>query len=419
MRVLMTSLAIEAHFNGTVPLAWALRSAGHEVRFASQPALTERITAAGLAAVPVGTDHTHNELVRTLGAELTGFYRDIDFTGRDAGLLDLKAANLLLTATFYAQANNDSMIDDLVDYARFWQPDLVLWEPFTFAGAVAARVTGAAHARLLWGPDLFLRTRGRLREELDRLPPQRREDALAEWLTWTLDRFGSTFDEEVVTGQWNIDQMPAGIRVNSGQQSVPMRYVPYNGPSVVPDWLRSEPRRPRVCLTLGITVREKAYPSLVSLDDLFTAVADLDAEIVATVDAGQLADVSSLPDNVRVTEFVPLHALLPTCAAVVHHGGAGTWSSAAAAGVPQLVVAGMWDNVYRAERLAELGAGIYLPPHEVTPALLRDGLERLLSKPSFAEEAARLRDRIQAEPSPAEVVPALVELTARHRRTDG
>lgn len=416
MRVLMASLAVEAHFNGTVPLAWALRAAGHEVRFASHPALTGSVTSAGLAAVPVGTDHVHHDLVRDLGEELTGFYRDIDFTGeRGDGYTSLKGADTLLTATFYAQANNDSMVDELVDYARFWQPDLVIWEPFTFAGAVAARATGAAHARLLWGPDLFLRTRREFRRQTELLPRELHDDALEEWLTWTLDRFGCSFDEEVVTGQWKIDQMPASVRLPLDQPSVPMRYVPYNGRSVIPDWLREPPRRPRICLTLGITARNTAYPNLVSLDELFDAVAELDAEIVATVDAAQLAEVRWVPDNTRVTDFVPLHALLPTCSAIVHHGGAGTWSTAAVCGVPQLVIAGMWDNVYRARRLADLGAGLFLPPHELTAAGLRDGLERLLAKPSFAQEAQCLQAEILAEPSPADVVPLLADLTGRHR----
>ncbi|MEU1884046.1 activator-dependent family glycosyltransferase [Micromonospora sp. WMMD987] len=416
MRVLITSLAVEAHFNNTVPLAWALRAAGHEVHFASHPALTGTITDAGLVAVPVGTDHTHHDLVRDLGAELTGFYRDIDVTGdRGGGYRELKGANTLLTATFYAQANNDSMVDELVDYARFWRPDLIVWEPFTFAGAVAARATGAAHARLLWGPDLFLRTRRMFRERTAELPEERRDDALEEWLSWTLDRFGCSFDEEVVTGQWNIDQMPPSVRLDLGRPSVPLRYVPYNGPSVVPSWLRTPPERPRVCLTLGITSRDLPYPNMVSLDQLFEAVAGLDAEIVATFDAGQLAGTTRLPDNVRATDFVPLQALLPTCSAVVHHGGVGTWSTAAVCGVPQLVVAGMWDNVYRARRLAELGAGIFLPPDELTPAALRDGLDQLLTKPSFREESHLLRTEIEAEPSPAAAVPAIEELTARHR----
>nr|CAJ42338.1 glycosyl transferase [Streptomyces steffisburgensis] len=416
MRVLMTSLAVEAHFNGAVPLAWALRAAGHEVRVAGQPALTEAITRAGLTAVPVGTDHTHHELVRELGAELTGFYRDIDLTGeRGDDYLALKGANTLLTATFYAQANNDPMVDELVDYARYWRPDLVIWEPFTFAGAVAARASGAAHARLLWGPDLFLRVRRAFRDQMERLPRELHDDTLEEWLTWTLGRFGCDFDEETVVGQWDIDQMPAGIRLPLGRPTVPMRYVPYNGRSVVPAWLREPPRRPRICLTLGITSRDMAYPDRISLGELLEAVAELDVEIVATLTAAQRAEVARVPDNTRVTDFVPMHALLPSCSAVVHHGGAGTWSTAAACGVPQLVIADMWDNVYRARRLADLGAGLFLPPERLTVAGLRDGLEQLLTKPSFREDAERLRAEMTAEPSPADVVPALEELTRRHR----
>ncbi|MEU9336287.1 activator-dependent family glycosyltransferase [Streptomyces sp. NPDC048290] len=416
MRVLMTSLAVEAHFNGMVPLAWALRAAGHEVRVASQPALTEAITRAGLTAVPVGTDHVHNDLVRQLGAELTGFYRDIDFTGeRGDDYLSLKGANTLLTATFYAQANNDPMVDDLVAFARHWRPDLVIWEPFTFAGAVAARASGAAHARLLWGPDLFLRMRRAFRGQMDQLPEELHDDTLEEWLTWTLARFGRGFAEEVATGQWSIDQMPASVRLPLGQRTVPMRYVPYNGRAVVPEWLREPPGRPRICLTLGITSRDMAYPRLFSLDGLFDAVAELDVEIVATLTDAQRAELGRVPDNLRVVDFVPLHALLPECSAVVHHGGAGTWSTAAVCGVPQLVVADMWDNVHRARRLAELGAGLFLPPDELTPAGLRDGLERLLTKPSFQDDAARLRAEMLAAPSPGDVVARVEELTREHR----
>ncbi|MCM6771862.1 activator-dependent family glycosyltransferase [Nocardia sp. CDC159] len=414
MRVLMTSLAVEAHFNGTVPLAWALRAAGHEVRFASQPALTRAITQAGLTAVPVGADHTHHEIVRELGAELTGFYRDIDFTGERGGPRDRKAANVLLTATFYAQANNDSMVDDLVAYARWWQPDLVIWEPFSFAGGIAARACGAAGARLLWGPDLFGRMRDAIRADTAASPPERRDDALEEWLTWTLARHGLDYDERVVTGHFSIDQMPEGVRVPGAEEIVPMRYVPYNGVSEVPGWLRETPVRPRICLTLGITSRDMAYPNLISPGELFDAVADLDVEIVATLNEAQAAEVGKIPDNTRVVDFVPLHALLPTCAAIVHHGGAGTWSTAAVYGVPQLVVAGMWDNVYRAQRLADLGAGLFLPPHELTGNRLREGVIRLLEEPAFRSGALALRDRMRAEPSPGEVVETLVAAAARH-----
>lgn len=54
MRVLLVPLAASPHFFVQVPLVWALRAAGHEVRVASQPDLMDTVTAAGLPATPVG-----------------------------------------------------------------------------------------------------------------------------------------------------------------------------------------------------------------------------------------------------------------------------------------------------------------------------------------------------------------------------
>ena len=42
MRILFASIAEKTHFLGMVPLAWALQTAGHEVRVASQPEMVPR-----------------------------------------------------------------------------------------------------------------------------------------------------------------------------------------------------------------------------------------------------------------------------------------------------------------------------------------------------------------------------------------
>ena len=49
MRVLFATYPERTHFLAMVPLAWALRTAGHEVRVASQPTFTDVITRAVLA----------------------------------------------------------------------------------------------------------------------------------------------------------------------------------------------------------------------------------------------------------------------------------------------------------------------------------------------------------------------------------
>ncbi|ASR34874.1 glycosyl transferase family 28 [Prauserella marina] len=419
MRILITSFALDAHFNGAVPLAWALRTAGHEVRVASQPALTESITQAGLTAIPVGSDHRMHEVTRRVGASMYAQHSSRDFLEHRPELLDLDfhiASNSLLTATYYMQINNDSMVDELVDFARNWKPDLVIWELFTFAGAVAARAAGAAHARILSFPDTFYGVRKVFLQRAAKEPEQY-DDSLEEWLTLVLERHGCEFDEEVVTGQWTIDQMPVGVRLPLGLPTVEMRYLPYNGPTpaVVPDWLRVAPTRPRVCFTLGETIRQSEFPNAVKVADLFEAIENLDIEVVALLSEKELEGVPKVPGNTRVVDRVPLAALMPSCSAIVHHGGAGTWATAAAYGVPQVAMGWMWDAIYRAQRLEELGAGLHIPSFELTVEKLREKLVRVLEEPSFTEGAQRLRDVMAAAASPNETVPVLERLTTQHR----
>ncbi|GAA1078480.1 activator-dependent family glycosyltransferase [Nocardiopsis composta] len=418
MRVLFTSLAHNTHYYTLVPLAWALRAAGHEVRVASQPALSDTITASGLTAVPVGTDHRIHQTRVRMNGEPRPDHPAIDFDEVRAVEPDWEhvlGRETLLTPYFYALANNDEMVDALVAHARAWRPDLVVWEPVTFAGAVAARAAGAAHARLMWGSDVLGSARRTFLRLRDAQPPEHREDPLRDWLTWTLERHSCTFDEEAVTGQWTIDPAPASLRLPTGLPTVGMRYVPYNGPSVLPEWLSEPPERPRICLTLGVSAREVLGGDGVSLADLIEGLADLDIELVATLDPGQREALGRVPANTRLVDFVPLDALLPSCAGIIHHGGAGTFSTALVRGVPQIVLAALWDAPVKARRLAELGAGAMIGPAELTGEAVRAQVERLIADPSVAAAAGRLREEALADPSPADLVPELERLAARHR----
>ncbi|GAA3947163.1 DUF1205 domain-containing protein [Actinomadura viridis] len=422
MRVLLTSFAVNTHYFNLVPMAWALSCAGHDVRVAAQPALTEAITGSGLTAVPVGTDDSVLELFALIGGDLTVYHRELDFTFTRPETLTWDyqlGVQVVTTGLLLAPVNGDDVIDGLVDYARFWRPDLIVWEPMTMAGAVAARASGAAHARLLWGPDVLGAARREFLRLWRRRPPPHRDDPLAEWLAGTLERFGHGFDEDMVTGQWTIDPTPPGCRLPLGLPTVSTRFVPYHGTSVVPDWLYGPAERPRVCVTLGVSAREDRGSDFVPLDALLEAMADLDVEVVATLNGGQREELSAVPDNVRLVDFVPLNALLPGCAAIVHHGGSGTWQTAALHGVPQITLPNLWDAPLKGRQMEKLGAGLTVPPDRLTPGLLRDAVVRVLKEPSFAEAAARMRAEMLAEPSPAEIVPTLERLAARHRKGSG
>ncbi|RCV47600.1 activator-dependent family glycosyltransferase [Marinitenerispora sediminis] len=429
MRVLFTTFAEKSHLFPQVPMAWALHTAGHDVRVASQPDLADAITSTGLTAVSVGEPLNLSEAMEEVNEGL-GEDADLADAETNAGLdmNELRPERLTwdyvlgvftaMTAAVFQNSSPEPTMDSLVEFAREWRPDLVVWDTMTFAGPVVAQATGAAHARLLFGLDLLGRMRATFLDLLARRPPELRDDPLREWLTWSAERYGTHFTEEMVTGQWTIDPVPTSLRLPVEHlRYVPVRYVPYNGRAAVPAWLHEPPKRRRVCLTLGIAHREVMGADRASIGDLLDAVADVDAEVVATLNAKQLAALGHVPDNVRVVDFVPLNALLPTCAAIVHHGGSGSFSTALAHGVPQLVLPDMvWDSGHKAQRLADAGAGLVISDGRgVTPGHLRAQLLRLLDEPSFADSAARLRREALGTPAPNDIVPLLERLTAAHR----
>ncbi|MFF3444698.1 hypothetical protein ACFYWM_40620, partial [Streptosporangium sp. NPDC002721] len=258
MRVLFTSHAEKSHFLGMVPLAWALRNAGHEVRVASQPELTDVVTGAGLTAVPVGTDHELRRLSKVMervdpGAPVFDMAEDRPevltwehLTWGYGGVVP-----------WWWRVVNDPMIEDLTGFCREWKPDLVIWEPLTYAGAIAAKACGAAHARFMWGLDLTARMRGHYLRVKEGRPPGDRPDVLAQWLGARAAKVGTTFSEDLTTGHFTIDYTPTSLRLELPHTYLPLRYIPYNGAAVVPSWLHGPPAKPRVCLTLGTSATER------------------------------------------------------------------------------------------------------------------------------------------------------------------
>jgi glycosyltransferase (activator-dependent family) len=425
MRALFVCTGHESHFLPMVPLAWALRTAGHDVRVAAPPDIVQAISNCGLTAVPVGVagwQHDDDPVAAAMLGELfvaggIDHVQYFDYTGRDPqqwswqGLLALQQ---IMTPAAYASMNNRPMIDDAVAFARRWEPDLVVRETYTWAGGVIAAAVGAAHARMVHGPDTITRVRQAFLRLGQARAAEHREDPTAEWLGQELAKFGREFSEDVVTGHFTIDQTPPSTRLDLGLHTVSARYVPFNGPAVLPGWLRAPAERRRICLTGGLAARQYGTAAFSSAD-LLDALADLDVEVVATMSAEESAKLSTVPDNVRTVEFAPMHDLLPTCAAIVHHGGAGTEGTAEYHGVPQLIVSDGWEVVVKAELLAELGAGLHMTARDSTPALVREHVRRLLEEPRFAANADRLRTRLLAEPTCNEIVPVLERLTDEYR----
>ena len=89
------------------------------------------------------------------------------------------------------------------------------------------------------------------------------------------------------------------------------------------------------------------------------------------------------PANVHVEQWLPLAALLPRCAAVLCHGGAGTTLAALACGLPLVLAPQGADQFEMAAACLRAGVARVLPPGHpadavpaAVAALLAEGPER-------------------------------------------
>ncbi|MFJ6787508.1 nucleotide disphospho-sugar-binding domain-containing protein [Streptomyces angustmyceticus] len=426
MRVLIVVWPLTAHLYPTLPVAWALQGAGHEVRVASHPDLTGTITAAGLPAVPLGTPETIASPATVGEHLLPAGHRDRLATAlgidqdTDTDVWATVSTYTLASSRVFHPADGSAAhgwggVDDLVAAARDWRPDLVLWDPNWPAAAVAARACGAAHGRVLWGRDYLGWACHRIDRRRAELAAAGLPDPVAEIVRPAAARHGVPVDDDLLLGQFTLDPTPADMRLPSRARTVPVRRIPYTGAAAVPSWLGARPGRPRVALTLGATQRmfdndKVLVPSLLEMVD------GLDIEVIATLDTSQLAG-QRLPDNVRAVDYLPLNLLLPSCSAIIHHGGIGTFTAAVAHRVPQLVVGDELRVAYAANSAYAVrhGAGLAVDPQQQSVAEMRARFLRVLSEPSFQEGTRRLHADWLAMPSPNDTVPVLEKLTALHR----
>jgi vancomycin aglycone glucosyltransferase len=116
-----------------------------------------------------------------------------------------------------------------------------------------------------------------------------------------------------------------------------------------------------------------------------------------------------LPEHVHRVATVDHNQLFPRASVIVHHGGAGTTTSAARAGTPQIVVPHGVDQYYWGARVHQLGLGPPpLPRAKLTASRLEGHLRSVLDAEIVNERATALRDRIHASeadlPDPVETI---------------
>lgn len=102
---------------------------------------------------------------------------------------------------------------------------------------------------------------------------------------------------------------------------------------------------------------------------------------------------ADLPESVLWQPYVPLSALLPHAAVLVHHGGIGTMAEAFRAGIPQLVTPFAWDQFDNGARVASLGVGMVTLAQRLRPPKLARDLEALATSDAIRARCAQLAAR--------------------------
>jgi 8-demethyltetracenomycin C L-rhamnosyltransferase len=413
MRVLVATLPELSHALPTVPLCWALRAAGADVLVASGGGVV-KIADAGLPVVDLLPG-------RGIAEFLSAF--DVAALGVPSDQAAASAAPAATPAVAPAAAPPAPVTDPLAqapDYAGFlphvsgmlpeadvaelfemmhrfvalateWQPDVIVYGPMTVGALAAAAKLGVPAVEHGFG---FLRTAG-----IDGLLRDLGGDVF--------DRYGV----DLPADRYAIDVAPPSMLADE-PQGWSMRYVPYNGGGVVPGWLRERPGRPRIAVTLGNLIPELARSGEHGLvGRILARASSVDAEFVLALGALDPTVLGDLPANVRAIGYTPLTQLLPTCAAVIHHGGAGTCMGALDVGIPQLVVPHLFDHQHTADLVVKRGVGMALDLAG-DPELPTGALEALVGDEQLRLGAREVQAEMHALPTPVDVAARVLGLVS-------
>ncbi len=356
MFVLISINPYIGHFHPVVPVAAALRAAGHRVVVAAPPAFHPTITRAGFAAVAAGVTPE--------------------------------------SAWPWERPVTSRRVHDLLRVVRdVGEPDLVVREMTDFGAIVAAEVMGRPHVTVAgglcfetdWWRHLAARDTDVVRAEHG-LPPDPGLERLFPFLY--------------------LDTTPVWFQTPPLEPISTHRYfrVPVAGPAA-----QTTTARPLVYATLGTVFnrRPRLWRAIVA------ALAELPVDAVCTV--GSDLDPRTLfptgtPRNVRVARYLPATRLLPRAAVVVTHGGFSTVMGALRYGVPVLVLPLGADHFLNARRCRYLGVGHAIDPETATPRRLRTAVAALLADTTCRAHLRALQRTEQRTPEIRAAVPVLEQI---------
>jgi UDP:flavonoid glycosyltransferase YjiC (YdhE family) len=150
--------------------------------------------------------------------------------------------------------------------------------------------------------------------------------------------------------------------------------------------------RPLIYVTIGGGTPLIGEDFLALVLNAFRSLPDISV-VIATglaLEPEQLAGYNP-PKNVFIRGFVPGSELIKASDVTVFHGGSSTLMTCLACGTPAVVVPSMAEQEDNGAVLAQNGAGIVLDKSDLIPSALTEAVQKILSDPSFRNNAQRLK----------------------------
>jgi len=390
MRVLFTCIPSDGHYQALVPLARAAAGAGHTAAFACAASLRPTFAALGLESLPAG-------LGRDGGGdpEFDALKRKAQRTAPGADTDRLAIVDVV----YGVRARR--MLPDLVDVCERWRPDLIVHEAYEAAGAAVADDRRIPHANVEVMPLYDERPfAGAIQQKLD--------DVRAE--------LGLAPQPHMLRRHMNVCFAPPSLLDREVSGPHPPRAfrpddpAPAEGERLPPQVEQLAPDR-TAYVSFG-TVATRFRPDAIDL--LHEIVAGLHlASMDVVVTVGRDVDPAALgpqPPNVHVARYIPQSLLLPRVRFTVSHAGFNTVLAAIGAGLPQVLVPLLADNVFNARRCGAIGAAEVLPPDRVTKEAVARAARAVSDDSRYPTKARELKDEMARLPGPEAAIALFEQL---------
>ena len=392
MRILCFSIDLPGHLDwgGFLKTAAELRKRGHDVLWASGPAVKGPVRAAQVAFTPLPT---------------TGWQHVMPPIPPKLSPQEREVARIRRALTVWLDSDHVlSAVDALEQVRKAFQPDVVMIEPFAAAGAILAE-RHALPLVVVGRPAQPPKTSNPRRPPNPTVPFLHRlfEKAGVEGYYWDLDRGQPRSPHlhlDFFCREWYADlqaiapqtRFCGGVPVQSQRLDFPVD------------------ERPLLLITLGSTFandenffRIAAESSLLAVARPILVTGKRVPHILASLKEAR-------PGPAIIRDWINYERVFPHLAGAVHHGGVATTHAALVHGIPQVIVPHAGDQYPQAARATQAKVGYGIRTRDFTmenaPLIIAD----ILWDPEFRENAQRLANIMADLGGPAAAADAVEDL---------